>query len=61
MYQKKTAIMRFVLCKEQQHSKKQDFFDGYGVADAPLVFQAGWSDCMHFSLLFFVSLLIWNF
>jgi hypothetical protein len=39
--------MHFLLCKEQQHSQKQDFFRDYGVAEAPPGFQAGWSDCMY--------------
>jgi hypothetical protein len=39
--------MHFALCKEQQHSQKQDF-RGYGVAEAPPGFQAGWSDCICF-------------
>jgi hypothetical protein len=32
---------------------KTDVFHGYGVAEAPPIFQAGWSDCMYF-LSFFV-------
>jgi hypothetical protein len=44
--------MHFGLCKEQQHSQKQEIFRGYGVAEAPSGFQAGWSDCMHFFSLF---------
>jgi hypothetical protein len=32
--------MHFALCKEQQHSQKQDFCD-YGVAQASPGFQAG--------------------
>jgi hypothetical protein len=29
---------------------KTGIFRGYGVAEAPPGFQAGWSDCMYFSL-----------
>jgi hypothetical protein len=51
--------MHFALCKEQQNSQKQN---DYGVAEAPPGFQAGWSDCMYFFLLFCSFwLLIWIF
>jgi hypothetical protein len=46
--------MLFVLCKEQQHSQKKGIFRDYGVAEAPPGFQAGWSDCMYFSLFLFI-------
>jgi hypothetical protein len=42
---------RSALCNEQQHSPKQDFFRGYGVAEVPPGFQAGWSDCTYFFYL----------
>jgi hypothetical protein len=48
--------MLFALCKEQQHSQKQEFFRDFGVAEAPAGFQADWSDCMYF--FFSLSLLI---
>jgi hypothetical protein len=52
----------FELCKEQQHGQKQDFFRDYGVAEALLGFQTGWSDCMYFfSLSVHFCLLIWSF
>jgi hypothetical protein len=55
-------MIHFALCKEQQHSQKQDFFLDYGVAETRSGFQAGWSDCVY-SFSFFCSfcLLIWNF
>jgi hypothetical protein len=34
---------------------KTGFFRDYGVAEAPPGFQAGWSDCMYFSLFLFIS------
>jgi hypothetical protein len=34
--------MLFALCKERQHSQKQDYIRDYGVAEAPPGFQAGW-------------------
>jgi hypothetical protein len=37
------AYFSFLLCKEQQHSQKQDFSYGCAVAEAPPVFHAGWS------------------
>jgi hypothetical protein len=46
--------MRLSLSKEQQHSPKQEFFRGFGLAEAPLGFQVGWSDCMYFALFLFV-------
>jgi hypothetical protein len=49
-------MIHFLLCKEQQHSQKQDFFRDYGVAEAPPSFQAGWSDCMYFVSPFFFIL-----
>jgi uncharacterized membrane protein len=47
--------MHFALCKEQQHItvKNRNFCD-FGVAEAPTGFQAGWSDCMFFSLSLFL-------
>jgi hypothetical protein len=39
----KSPIMHFALCKEQQHSKTGPF-RGYGAAEAPPGFQAGWSE-----------------
>jgi hypothetical protein len=33
---------------------KSGFFRGYGLAEAPPDFQAGWSDCMYF-LSFFLQ------
>jgi hypothetical protein len=40
--------MHFALCREQQHSQKQDFLCDYGLAEAPPGFQAGWSDYIYF-------------
>jgi hypothetical protein len=55
-------MMFFAVCKEQQQRPKTGTFRGYGVFAAPLDFQAGWSDCIKFSLYFFsFQLLIWNF
>jgi hypothetical protein len=45
-------MIHFALCKEQQRSKKQENFRGYGVAEAPPSFQAGWSDFVYFLSLF---------
>jgi hypothetical protein len=52
--------MRFGFCKEQQHSKKTEFFRDYGVAEAPPFFKpTGLIACI---FLFWVLLecLIWN-
>jgi hypothetical protein len=46
--------MRFIFCKEQQHIQKAGIFLGFGVAEARPGFQAGWSDCMFFSLSLFI-------
>jgi hypothetical protein len=41
---------------------KTEIFRDFGVAEAPPGFQAGWSDCMYFSLYLCSScLLIWVF
>jgi hypothetical protein len=41
--------MHFALFKEQQQSKKQEFFViMVSVAETHPGFQAGWSDCMYF-------------
>jgi hypothetical protein len=47
--------MRFALCNEQQHSQKTGIFYGYGVAETPPVFQAGWSSriCFNSVTLYF--------
>jgi hypothetical protein len=50
--------MHFALCKKQQHSQKQDFFRGFGVAEASPGFQAGWSDCMYILSLFLFILFV---
>jgi hypothetical protein len=50
--------MRFELFKERQNNQKEEIFHGFDVAEVtPVfpVFQAGLSDCMHFSLSLFVS------
>jgi hypothetical protein len=46
--------MRCELCKEQQHIQKHGTFRGYGVAEAPLGFQADWPHCVYFFLSSFV-------
>jgi hypothetical protein len=46
--------MHFALCKEQQATaqSKTGIFRNYGVAEASLALQAGWSDYVHFFSLF---------
>jgi hypothetical protein len=46
-----SPIIRFAATAQS----KAGFFRGYVVAEAPPGFQAGWSECMYFSLSFFVS------
>jgi hypothetical protein len=43
-----SPVLHFELCKEQHHSPKTRSGNGYGVAEDPPVFQAGWSDCANF-------------
>jgi hypothetical protein len=46
----------------QTAQSKTGRFRAYGVAEAPPDFQAGWSDCVYFSLfLSSFQLLIWDF
>jgi hypothetical protein len=40
------------LCKEQQHSQKTENNCGYGVAEAPPDFEAGWSDFLYLFSVF---------
>jgi hypothetical protein len=50
--------------KRATAQSKTIIFRDYGVPEAPLGFQAGWSDCMYFFTLlpiFLFCLLIWNF
>jgi hypothetical protein len=47
--------MHFAFVQGATAQSKTGFFRGYGVADAPPGFQAGWSECMWFIFsLFFV-------
>jgi hypothetical protein len=52
----------FCIVQRATAQSKTGFFRHYGVAEAPTGFQAGWSDCMYFSLSFCsFCLLIWSF
>jgi hypothetical protein len=52
----------FCIVQRARAQSKTGIFRDYGVAEAPPGFQAGWSDCMYFFLLFlFTCLLIWVF
>jgi hypothetical protein len=42
----------FCIVQRATAQSKARFFRGYGVAEAPPGFQAGWSDCMYFFYLF---------
>jgi hypothetical protein len=57
--QVKSLITNNAFCIVQRATaqSKTGFFHGYGVAEAPQGFQAGWSDCV---LLFF-SLFLFTF
>jgi hypothetical protein len=50
----KSLITNNALCIEETGTtqKKQEFVYGYGLADAPPVFQAGWSDSFFFPSFF---------
>jgi hypothetical protein len=52
--QAKLLITNNSICIVQRATaqSKTGIFRDYGVAEAPPGFQAGWSDCMHFSLSF---------
>jgi hypothetical protein len=51
----------FCIVQKATAQSKKDFFRDCGVAEAPPAFQAGWSDCMYFSLSFCsFRLLIWS-
>jgi hypothetical protein len=52
----------FFIVQRAKAQSKTGIVRGYGVAEAPPGFQAGWSDCMYFFLSFCpFSLLIWVF
>jgi hypothetical protein len=53
--QVKLLITNNSFCTVQKATaqSKQDFFCDYGVAEVPPGFQAGWSDCMFYSLFLF--------
>jgi hypothetical protein len=52
----------FCIVQRATVKPKTGFFRDYGVAESPLGIQAGWSDCVYFSLSFCsFCLLIWNF
>jgi hypothetical protein len=40
----------FYIVQRATAQPKTGIFRGFGVAEAPPGFQAGWSDCMYFSL-----------
>jgi hypothetical protein len=42
----------FSIVQRARKQLKTGIFRGYGVAEAPPGFQAGWSDCMYFFSLF---------
>jgi hypothetical protein len=42
----------FYIVQTATAQSKTGFFRDYGVAEAPSRFQAGWSDCMYFSISF---------
>jgi hypothetical protein len=44
----------FCIVQRATAKSKTGFFCDYGVAEAPLGFQAGWSDCMYFFFSLFV-------
>jgi hypothetical protein len=46
----KLLITNYAFCIVQRATaqSKAGIFRGYGVAEAPPGFQAGWSDCMYF-------------
>jgi hypothetical protein len=47
-----------LLCAKETAQSKTGIFPGYGVAEAPPGFQAGWSACMYFtSFLSFLFIL----
>jgi hypothetical protein len=52
---KKLLITTNTFCIVQRETAQQKlgFFRGYSVAEIPSTLQAGWSDCMYFSLSFF--------
>jgi hypothetical protein len=47
----------FYIVQRATAQSKTGIFSGYGVADAPPSFQAGWSDCMFFFFSLFLFIL----
>jgi hypothetical protein len=43
-----------LIVQRATEQSKTGFFRDYGVAEVPPGFQAGWSDCMYFSLFLFI-------
>jgi hypothetical protein len=59
--QVKSLITTDVFCivRRATTQSKTGILSGYGVAEAPPGFQAGWSDCMHFFSLFLFIFVCW--
>jgi hypothetical protein len=51
----------FCIVQRAMAQSKTGYFRGYGVAEAPLIFQAGWSACMYSLIFCSFHFLIWNF